>query len=355
MSTRSKALRALGCALASTVVLAAQTQFVTVPQDLDAREGNAVATFVHPFGYSQSRFQYTDGGQRGTARPGISKLELRRDGLAQGSFPSRTANLALVMAETDVGQLTTNFAANYSGAPTTVFLRKVINVPDLSAAPPTPPAPWTIAFPFDANWNYTGAKDLLWEIQVDANTGIGAPLALDAVQIVVPGEGSYSYDGLTSCTTASGSFTIYGIAPRTARDGTVTFATYAAQGPVSAPGVLALGLSDPNLVGVFCAPLRTSAEVLVPVATDATGSIGAPSAPLALGFPFPGPLTVFSQFAVADAVQSAVPIALSDAVRSEIVAWVPDFKVSRLSSTLSANAPSGVRSSYQVLVARLVY
>ena len=348
-------MRAFGLAAMIAGTLSGQQAF-TVPAGLAAKEGNAAVVHVSPFAYAQGRFQYTDAAQRGTARPNLNKLQLRRDGREPGNFPARTLMLAVVLAECDAASLTTTFAANYFGAPTTVFSRKQISLPDLSQAPAQPPAPWSLQLPFDLGFSYSGQKDLLWELQLDSNSATGAPYGLDAVEIVVPGAGSFFYNGLVNCTTPLGAFDIYALPPQTSQANLTTLAVYAERGPSAAAGVLAVGTSDPNLVGLFCAPLRTSAEALLPVTTNALGGIGSAAQPIANTFWFPGPMTLHLQFAALDPTQAPWPgIALSDAAAMTIVEWVPRYQVSRLSSTLAATAATGTRSSYHVPVAWFGY
>src|SRR5688572_32407893 len=44
-----------------------------------------------------------------------------------------------------------------------VINRRNLNLPDLRSHVTTP-SPWTVAFPFDASYSYTGTNDLAWEL-----------------------------------------------------------------------------------------------------------------------------------------------------------------------------------------------
>jgi hypothetical protein len=329
-------------------------QGFTVPLGLEAREGNGCSIWANPFAAPQGRFQYSDAALRGPARPGLQRLELRRDATQVGTFPARTARVGLLLAECDAAALTTAFAANYAGNASLVFSPKPVAIPDLSALPVGAPAAWSIAIPFDVPWSYSGTLDLIWEVQLDSNSQPGMPLALDSVEASAPGQGAFAYLGMQPCTSPNGPFNIYAQPPATSSAGVVRLACTALRGPSSAIGVLALGLSDPNLTGIFCAPMRTSADVLLPVLGDATGAFGTVQQPIGLVFPFSGPVSVYAQFAALDPTEPIVGLDLSDAVRLQVLGWVPPFQTSRLSSTLSPNAPLGVRSDYHVLVARMM-
>src|SRR5688572_10895940 len=146
-----------------TAAVPAQATF-TSPAGHASVEGESLSSATAPFAFLEARLQVADGGQRGTPRPGLRRLELRRDGTQPSSstFGARTAFVAVLLAHTDVTALSSTFANNYAGAPTQVFTRKQLNLPDHAAAPATPPAPWTVTIPFDVSFSYSGTLDLLW-------------------------------------------------------------------------------------------------------------------------------------------------------------------------------------------------
>lgn len=344
-----------GC-LAVCATLTAQTQTFTAPPGHANQEGESAVQYTLPFANAVARHQYVYGGLSGTPRPNLAKLEARRDGTALATCPARTAYVAVLLSHADLRAQTNVFANNYKGTPTVVFARKLVNLPDHTTPPAAPPAPWTLAIPFDTQFSFSGNDDLLVEFQLDSNSNAVHGYSLDAVDATPGGAGSFQYiDTLGSCTTPNGKFWIFGRTPVTAVTHAVTFQTYGVRAPGSAAGVLALGLKDPDLRGLLCAPLRTSAEITLPLTSDAAGNFGSAMAPITLQFPFPGPMTLYTQFAALDATQSGLPIALSDAVRSTIVPFTPGIEVSHLYDWSSATAVSGTRGGLYVPVLRLSY
>ena len=137
-----------------------------------------------------------------------------------------------------------------------------------------------------------------------------------------------------------------------------TLSTYAIRGPSNAAGIFAIGIGDPNLAGILCAALRTTADVTVPVTTDALGGINSLATPLSVSFPLPGPLTLYTQFAALDTTQPKVPVALSDATKLTCVPWVgpqvPSFLYS-WSPIGGASSPTGTRYSSYVPIIRFTW
>ena len=337
-------------------VVDAQTQVFTAPPGFLQTEGPMAAQFNHPFYNAVARFQYVDAGQRGLARPGIKRLELRRDGMQISSSPTRTVELEVVMAETDAGTQSTTFASNYVTGPVTVFVKKSLTLPDHTQIPVAVPAPFDVQVPFDAPFAFTGALDLLWELRLHANSASGSAYSLDTVDSTVPGEGQYTYLGFQSCTTALGPYWVHGVLPRTTSAGIATIGAWAEHAPSSTPTVLAIGFADWGFASYLCAPLRSSAEVMIPVVSDATGHVGGVLAPVGITFPLAKPLDLYLQFASFDPAQAPnLQVALSDAVRYNVVPYFPVLKVSRLFSLTSATASVGALVSNTMPIVRFTY
>ncbi|MCC6670228.1 MAG: hypothetical protein IT458_04155 [Planctomycetes bacterium] len=331
----------------------AQNHF-TSPPGRAASEGASAAATSQPFHNPSGRYQYVDGDQRGTARPALQALELRRDGLApMGNFGPRSTVVTLVMAHADLARVGTTFAANYKDAPVTVFARKTVQLPDHAAPPAVTPAPWTVAFPFDVPFSYNGTDDLLWEVRAEQTTPAG-PFSLDAEDGWPLGRGLLRYLGVP-CTTPNGRFDAFGVAPETAADGTVTLRTHARGAPGGAPAVLTLGTVDPGIGGLFCTVLHTNVEIALPVPVGAGGAIGSAEQPLRLAFPFFGRVEVFGQYAAFDAGQAGLPYALSDGMGMYVVEASFGTRVVRVVEPRDANASVGARSEILVPVARLRY
>lgn len=352
----------VGATLLVAPVLTQRT--VTFPAGFDATESySAPAASAHPFYAANARWQLLYTSARGSAYVGIQKLELRRDGgTAAGVFPARTTNLVVLFAHGEATTFSTQFSGNYVGTPVKVVSRKGFNLPDLSAASPSP-APWGVAIPFDAalTFDYDGGHDLLVEFQCDGTTPVDKSWPLEAVDSGSPGIGQVGFfDGFGYCTTQNGQFLSFPRPPETSSTGTVTIASFARGAPNNAPGALGIGLSDPNLPNIFCAKLRTSAELLVPVTASALGEIGTPIAPLVLQGPFAGPVVFYMQYVALDPLQAPKPtVALSDAAKVRVVAPTASVRLLRLFSTSATLLPtamsSGQRSPLMGLVMRLTY
>lgn len=343
--------RASPCAIALLVpVCTAQSYFTTPPGFLD-KDGAGETQISHPLEGSTSKNQYMDGGQRGVPRS-IAKLEMRRDAYApaNSSYVARTAMIAVILAHCDVSQPSTTFASNYVGGPTKVVQRRSFTFPALVQPPPTGPAPWSLQIVFDVPFAYSGALDLLWEIQTDS-LSTSLPLSIDIeAQPFGPGFGSTTYVNPNGgCTTPNGKYTIgYPFSPGTSA-GMASLRTFANQAPANAASVLALGLSDAGFLGGFCAQIRTSAEITLPVTSGAGGSIPTQI----VTFPWTGGLLqVFAQFA---SVSGAVPqLSLSDALRFLITNDSYDPKLHRLTAG-SVTAATGTHYTSMIPVTRFAY
>lgn len=353
----NKSLAGLASILGVCAGLSAQG--FTSPIGLEKLEGNGIS--ANNYGsFTASRMQYCDGNQRGAPKP-IGKVSFRRDAYTAPltSAGARTLDLGFVMAHTDVSVAapSTTFATNYKGGLSSqVFTVKSVNLPDLNAQPGVL-APFNITLPFDTPFVYNGNDDLLWEVTGKNNTNTGAYYLDTQTNGTTAGGGIGSgiYLGWQGCTVPGktvGFDIIYPSFPVTDAANVSTVRLYATGGPNSSPGILAIGLSDPNLAGLFCAPLRTSADIVIPVSTDATGNIATSAAPIALSFPFPGAsqFDLYAQFAALD---TAVPaLYLSDAFAGSVVPYSAPVvrKVYAVRNTTSDVAASGSASTFAIVV-----
>jgi hypothetical protein len=344
----------VGLAAFSTPALA--QGFFTSPIGLAEHEGNGISA-VNFGTYAGSRMQFLDGNQKGTARPNLKSIRLRRDSYQPPNTTAgaRTIDLGIVMAHTNQAAPSTTFATNYlNNQSTQVYTVKTTNLPDLTAQPVTP-APWSITLLFDAMFSYDGVNDLLWEV-TGANNSAPSTYYLDTAtngSIAGGGSGGFQYNGWTACI----------VPPNTAQFDIIasTFGTdaanltsvrwYAQRGPVSSPGALGLGLNDPNLVGPFCAPLRVTPLIAIPVMTDASGNIGSSAAPILVSFPFPGSATfrLHAQFAAVDVPN--LRLYLSDATAHTLSAYSPPTTraCTAIRNTTSATATTGSSSTFCIV------
>ena len=256
----------------------------------------------------------------------------------------------------------TQFGSNYVGAPVKVVAKAAFNFQDLSAASPSP-APWGISIPFDSGqiFNYDGQHELLIEFQCDTTTPADKSWPLEAVDTTTAGIGQVGFfEPFGYCTTQNGPFLIFPRPPETSAAGVVTVASFAKGAPNSAPAALGFGFSDPNLANVFCAKLRTSADLLIPLTASATGELGTPLAPLVLQGPYSGDVVFYLQYVALDPSQQPRPaVALSDGAKVRVVGPTNAASMLRVFSTSAtlppSSLPSGQRSPLLGLVMRFTY
>tara|TARA_R110002072_G_scaffold174303_5_gene329519 strand:+ start:15885 stop:16943 length:1059 start_codon:yes stop_codon:yes gene_type:complete len=143
-----------------------------------------------PYSYGVSRMQavYEAWDLNIPAGNQITRIGFRANGttIAYGE----SLNLQILMGQTDetADSLTNNFAANYFGAPTTVFGPGLFQMPDLNnVLNPNPDGPYiwvnlTTPFTFDPS------KNLLveWRVLANSNGGASFPYTLDRAAFVSP-------------------------------------------------------------------------------------------------------------------------------------------------------------------------
>jgi hypothetical protein len=304
--------RSIAAMLALAAAAAAQSTF-TSPRALGAAEGNDWWSFM--FGHPIARWQQIDGTQRGAPIANINRIELRQDGITGSqSAVARNVDLEIVMAHTDYATSVTLYATNYRTPATVVFTKKPVSLPAWTSVPPSTPAPWTLAFPFDAGFNYNGTQDLLWETRVD-NSSLAAfatyPQDFHANRTLNYVNASLTGNG---CTTANGLFQSN---PLGYTDAAALFLQYEVFGaPSTTPVTLLVGASDPNqAIPGLCANLRSSMNVLVGIGTSgATGVLV--NTPLRVTWNAAySSATLYTQMVALDPTQSGLPLALSQGRR----------------------------------------
>jgi hypothetical protein len=350
--------------LVACAALGAQGSF-TSPINHEQIEGASSSVSTHFAYYAASRGQYIDANQKGTPRPNIKGLRLRRNGNTGPvtTYTARTVEVGVVLAHTNAAAISTTFATNYlNNLSTQVYTVKATNLPSHVNAVPTIPAPWSITIPFDTMFSYNGTDDFLYEITGRNNSAPVTAYSLDAITSGVAaggGNGAFYYNGLNACTVTGRTsvFDIYTRNPVTDSTGRVTIDHWADDGPSSSPAALGLGLKDPNLVGVFCAPLRTSVDIAIPAMTDANGLIASSTAPQRLSFLLPAGLglQIYTQYAAVDVPN--MRLYLSDAAALGCVPYLASFTptVTRMMNTTSDTALTGTSSTSLILVTRFDY
>lgn len=322
--------------LALAAVAPAQSQF-TSPPNVGA-DGSSSVSFLQPFVTSASgrRYQYVLGDIAAVPPSGgeqINAIALRPDPTA-GASAARTLDLTLVMDHADATALSATFANNYSGSETVALTATALNLPATSGG-----SGFAITLPLSAPFPYLGAHHptparsaLLVEFRTTNVSSAGA-YTLDCVD-GTPGDdvGTSTYLGLDGCLVAPNTapFDIYKRGPTTA-GGMTTCGVYGQRAPLSAAGILSIGITDPNstFAGLLCAPLRAAPDVAAWItATTSTGTIGSAAMPIDLVLPDLAPgqsMRFYTQFAVLDAARSGpeLGVALSDAVAWDLTAPNP--------------------------------
>ncbi len=159
--TRSSIALVAGLALCASV----STQTITSsPAGLENTPGPSSA--VRPFYSSGYRFQVVDHSLAGTAINFITAINFRRDDKAAvvAGAVARTADVTVIMGHGDVRMLQNVWGDNYTAGSSTVFSKKSINLPDLTAQTAGGGAePWSIRIPLDSPFSYNGTDDFVYE------------------------------------------------------------------------------------------------------------------------------------------------------------------------------------------------
>lgn len=347
-------------ALAGTLLAAAclAQSTVTIPVAYTTTEGPTNSAIWMPiFGSSgQGRYQWSTSSLRGAPIVNINKAEYRRDGLQAAStlYGPRTTTLSLVMAHCNAAALTTTYASNYVGSPTTCVAPAPFNFPDHTNPPATTPAPWTVSIPFTTNFTYNGTNDLMWEIVCTGTTPTGS-YSIDGVAGTGFGTvGTSAYLGVPCSGTG-----IIKLGPTLLTPTVARLGQYALGCPATQPGIISIGLTNPNtnFGGLLCQPLYADPLITLGVTSDASGNVYTSAAPLNLDIPAPaGPLNVFTQFIVFNPTSTfGIPVHMTDGIQWSLTAPVAGNGLSLLYSDTSATALTGSRSTSSMAIVRFTY
>jgi hypothetical protein len=244
------------------------------PAALAASEGNAAN--IYPF-QMLGRYQQVHADLRGAPLRVIG-LEFRRDGLLPGSDAERRLDCEIWMSEGSYERFSPVLDRNHETGRQVVLARRQVDLPRLTR-PTTPPAPFTVALPFDVPFAYGGVADLVWELRIHANTGTSVPYQCDAWRAdaaTTDVDGSDWTRRGTGCTVAGN------VQPMTAGASVRTFLAanqisitlWALNAPRSQPSFLWLGVQETDLpIPGLCASFRVGGNpILLTGATDADGT-----------------------------------------------------------------------------------
>ncbi len=251
--------------------LAAQTALVS-PGFRAATEGNSSSTV--PFGTGQPhRYQQLHSDLPAGA-VSIRGLSWRQNAGSTTATGTRTLDMEVSLGRSIRADIIRfNFIGNYSGAPTVVASRRLVNYgPQGTPGNPGPSPFQGMSLTFDAPFAWNGSGSLAWEAKIFGSTGAGLFAAADAENY--PRNFGNDVASGTGCTAvgnndpmrldvnsfALGLGTFYGTSVRAA--------------PPDAPLFLTLGISNPDLpLPGFCTNVRT--DLAVTLALGAADSSGA--------------------------------------------------------------------------------
>jgi hypothetical protein len=311
-------LGGFAAALAASAIQA-QTPTFTSPKGLDTVEGNSNHDYIM-FRYNKMRFQQIDSTNTGAGPRVLKTIAWRRDGTVTGTarndWVARTTDMTVILSEAvPMGSATVNFNTNYLGQPTTVFTTKNVNLPDWTALPTTPPAPFDFKLTLDVPWLYAGVNNFLWEVQSDNLSLLSSDYGND-------------YETSTGTfTPASNSGTILGVGcvvpPNTLPfllSNTVynhaskfRIVTSGSRGPANSPALLFADAIDSNLtVPGLCTTLHAMPTLIIPLGvTSGTGAIASTTTDNLAYDPSLVGAQVFFQAMALDTAQPGIPIALT--------------------------------------------
>jgi hypothetical protein len=285
-------------ALATTI--AAQSTAV-FPSDHASIEGSSYqGSFPFSNGISRQQAIYH---RRDLTIPNgarISRVGVRQD--AASSSTGYRVQLEVLMGQTTLdtravaNAVTSTFATNYTGTPTTAFARRIVDLPNLTATSARP-APTNVMVALDAPFTYSNTQNLIvdWMTPANANGNQAFGYYMDFAGTV-----SATTEFGTACRT-SGSST-----PRCYFNHTVVGSTCSvnlAGSSGSSPSSLFLGVNrQPNPVpldGIGMPGCFLHIDPMVTVSTNTNSSGGA-----SLSFPVPNELFFIRRSLVAQYVSA---------------------------------------------------
>ena len=302
-----------------TALLGAQTQTIVSPVGLATAEGNASNAFPwNDQSVSPTRVYQQIHSDLGTTVRLLKKLAWRANG-GGGTTPNvRTNDLELFLGPSvNYDQASWIFARNYVGTRTSVVPRQVINFGPLTGG--GSPAPFNFGIPLPTPYMHVGTTSLCWEAVIHSSSGTFVTIDAHSSSIT-----SATFASTGPGCTASGQASPMLHGPRSGDyGGTLIFGTYVEFAPKTAPLILAIGATNPNLtIPGLCGGIYTDLLLMLPIgSSDATGFLGT----IALSTKFPaGPgcfalpntaqgATLFTQVLAPDVGSTMpIPIATSD-------------------------------------------
>jgi hypothetical protein len=262
--------------------LAAQTQTIVSPLGNTGTEGSAGNTI--PFMLNTPRRYQQICSDIGGSVKIIKKIAFRMNALngAQSFTGTAAIDTELFMAPSvPWNQASLAFTANYLNPRTGVVARKVLTWgPQGMNTPPGPEPFLNMDVPLDTPYPYPGVTSLVWEALVYSYGATGTFSATQDAETCSPTTGTSTITG-NGCTAAGRTAAMTHTMTALDANGALVLYWTVTNGPASAPSVLAIGLSDPNLAFTgLCSNLRTDLLVTFTLgSTDAAGAISAETSP----------------------------------------------------------------------------
>lgn len=301
--------------------LSAQTTTLTSPAAVTTVDGASNSAF--PFTATSNRFQQTITDFKGSPRL-FKSVALRPDqGYSCPNCVTRTVEVQITMAHTDITKTTTTFASNYIGTPVVVFPRQKVTLPTRKGPYGSVPAP-DFTFIFKTPFPYDGKQDFLVDIQTwnASPSGTGNEYYGDYASTRTYAQRVSIGTGCTA-TGKSAAMSIGSYCssqPDSNNNASHRFYWYGANAVDNGAGLIIAGVKNPNLtVPGLCTNLYADFVLLFPVTFDAAGAYS-----LVIYAPFePGWVgaTVYAQAMAIDTGRTGIPLSLSNGVSSKFYGY----------------------------------
>lgn len=312
----------LHCTALSVFGVALAAQNVTSPPGYLATDGGGAAwDFVGAYAGQYTHVVHVDQAFVSQGARTIRSLALRRDAGAptDSTYVARSLPVQIAVAHSDFSRIINGESIEDSALRLTpwqtVFADRVVSMPSF-VNQPTGVAPWQLTFPFDSAFAYTAAGALTVHVRFGPNPSTPSNYPLDSSgelsEEVATGIG---LNGGCQVAGRSGPMRLSSMLFNYGDIGSQTvLRCILDRGVGSAPWILCVGLSDPNVAIGACTPVRTSAQLVI--GAGVTSSAGYSN--LAWSFrhqPHLVGANFYLQTFQADAAQPGLPAALSNGVR----------------------------------------
>ncbi|MBK8974452.1 MAG: hypothetical protein IPM29_00855 [Planctomycetes bacterium] len=254
----------------------ANAQPFTSPAGYLTLEGSSNHDYIL-FKYDEMRWQQLDDTSVGIAPTLVQRVSWRRDGTSapDPTWVARTMDVEVVLSNSvPAAGVSVDFAGNYSGAPTTAFVMKPVNLPDWTQPPATTPAPFDLILQLDVPWVYTGQESFLWEVRTRNNTS-GSDYGNDFQSVSGSKQSPNAGAAIGAGCIATGQSAAMALAGRLENQLTRFRLGYdLTNGPASTPAFVNIDAVNSNLsVPGLCATIVAVPTLTVPLGmTDATGA-----------------------------------------------------------------------------------